>query len=83
MTTKLGYAGLMDDDYGLPQHEIWILAGGSHPIVLRPVEDKKAHYNAICEAYIHGGMDGEATRGQCPVLPPHWPNPEFKHIYLV
>ena len=99
VTTKLGYVGLVDYEDGRIEDEIWILAGGSHPIVLRPVEDQNDHYYVICETYLHGVMDGEATRGSSPVLPLHedattvqddlregrksWPVPEFKPIYLV
>jgi Heterokaryon incompatibility protein (HET) len=42
-----------------PGDEIYILAGGTHPFVLRRSENKLDHYRIVGEVYVHGLMDGE------------------------
>jgi hypothetical protein len=96
-TTKLGYAGLVDYELHNPTNEVWILAGGSQPVVLHP-GPRQGAYCVSSEAYVHGVMDGEAARGEVPVLPEDgnsepvisdlkngrnsWPQPEFRTIQL-
>ena len=96
-TTRLGLAGVMDASVATGD-EIWILSGGSHPVVLDPGHEE-GEYHVVSEAYVHGIMDGEATRGECPILPADgkgdtvlednrngrtsWPTPKFTEILLV
>ena len=70
-TTSIGYIGLAPEDVignGMGD-EVWVLAGGSHPVILRPVDARAGVYQARSEAYVQGIMDGEVGSGQCPVLP--------------
>lgn len=39
---------------------IFIVAGASHPIILRPSPRYEDTYQAIGECYVHGFMDGQA-----------------------
>jgi hypothetical protein len=69
LLTGIGYIGFSSGmDYVRRGDEIWIIAGGSHPIVLRPANVEERTYEAVSEAYVQGVMDGEAVRGECPVF---------------
>lgn len=97
--TALGYIGLVREVYSQPADEVWILAGGSHPVVLRPLEGFDDAYEAVAEVYMHGVMDGEVVRGECPMLPAddnaepiramikegkrRWPVPEWTDIQIL
>lgn len=100
--SKLGYmvqSTFSPDDWGGNPVEIWALAGGALPVLLAPIEDRPGYYRPCGEAYVHGIMDGEASRGECPVLPAdgdptqvrldieggrtHWPIPQLQDIHLV
>ena len=43
-----------------PGDIVFVLAGGTHPCILRPVPNSSQTYNLICECYVHGIMDREA-----------------------
>jgi hypothetical protein len=47
-----------------PGDEVWVLAGGRVPFVLRSVEDaeRSRRRRLVGECYLHGFMDGEAER---------------------
>ena len=69
LATELGYIGLIDGDEKCKKgDEIRILAGGSHPVALRPVAGKQRRYQVLTEAYVHGVMDIEAVVEDSPVL---------------
>ena len=68
-TTKLGYAGLMDYENCAAADEVWILAGRSQPVVLRPEPSKEGCFYVCSEAYVHGVMDSEAACAKVPTLP--------------
>jgi hypothetical protein len=98
-TTPLGYLGLINKFDMEDREELWILAGGSHPVVLKPCEGRTGYYYPICEAYVQGIMQGEAVRGEYPVIPrdgavdgviedvskgrQKWDVPQFKTMHLV
>ena len=71
LLTSLGFAVLVLVDFSSfwLGDEVWVLAGCSHPLILRPVPNEPRCYTVIHECYVHGIMDGEAARGDCPVLP--------------
>ena len=39
-----------------PGDQIWILAGGSHPFILRKDDSSQGHYTLVGEAYVEGVM---------------------------
>jgi hypothetical protein len=41
--------------------EVWVLAGGDVPLILRPVGTLGNEFRLIGEAYVHGVMQGEAV----------------------
>lgn len=98
-TTKLGFAGLLDYENCDENDEVWILAGGSQPVILRPEPSQSGCYYVCSEAYVHGVMDGEAVQGEVPILPKDgnsegvvldlqkgrktWPQPQFRSIKLL
>ena len=45
-----------------PSDMVYVLAGGSHPFVLRAEANRPGHYQLIGDCYIHGIMDGQALR---------------------
>ncbi|KAK3614284.1 hypothetical protein LTR56_027351 [Elasticomyces elasticus] len=62
-TTHKGYLGLGDAPEA--DDEIWILDGGRVPFLLRPYPDDSDHagcFSLVGDCYVHGIMDGEATR---------------------
>jgi hypothetical protein len=74
--TKSGYIGLTGHqidfmDSELPneasEFKVFVLAGGKHPVILRPVPGKLSTYTVVAEAYVHGIMDGEAVLGLCSI----------------
>jgi hypothetical protein len=46
----------------LPGDMVYVLAGGSHPFVLRPEVDHPHHFRLVGECYLHGIMDGQACK---------------------
>jgi hypothetical protein len=42
--------------------KVYVLAGGSHPFVLRPMADDPKQFQLVGECYLHGIMDGQALR---------------------
>lgn len=48
----------------LPGDMVYVLAGGSHPFVIRPEVGHSQHYKLIGECYLHGIMDGQALRNE-------------------
>ncbi|KAK5726195.1 hypothetical protein LTR17_012910 [Elasticomyces elasticus] len=62
-TTQKGYLGLGDAPEA--DDEIWILEGGRVPFLLRPYPDDSDHaggFSLVGDCYVHGIMDGEATK---------------------
>jgi len=50
--------------------EVWILASGKVPFVLRPKEEESSRFQFIGECYVYGMMQGEAgddTAGKDPL----------------
>jgi len=54
----LGLAGR----HVMPGDRICVLAGGCLPFVLSPLEPNADRFKLVCECYVKGIMDGEATR---------------------
>ena len=91
--------GLAPEDTAKVGDKVWALAGASHPIILRLIDADNGIYRAITEAYVQGVMDGEISRGQCPILPrdcyaepitrqcaegrTSWPIPQWTDIRIV
>lgn len=46
----------------MPGDRICVLAGGRLPFVLRPLEPNADRFKLVCECFVKGIMDGEATR---------------------
>lgn len=44
-----------------PRDEVWALAGGEVPFILRPTGLLDAEFHLVGEAYVHGAMQGEAV----------------------
>jgi hypothetical protein len=63
--TERGYLGL-SLKFAREGDEVWILAGGRYPVLLRPVEgekgDEKKRRLFVSVMYVHGAMRGEAVR---------------------
>lgn len=53
--------------------ELFILAGGTHPVILSPVPGKASTYKVISEAFVPQIMHGEVVYGKHPIAPtdPH------------
>ena len=47
-----------------PGDMVYVLAGGSHPFVLRPQVNHPDHFQLVGECYLHGIMDGQALRNE-------------------
>ena len=65
--TEKGYMGFVPENCKRGD-VVTILAGGSVPIVLRPISDilspSSVYYQVLGDAYIHGVMDGELFQGE-------------------
>lgn len=63
--SALGYLGLGPAD-SRPGDQIWLLAGGRTPYILRPLDSSstegKKHFHFVGESYVHGIMFGEAMK---------------------
>ncbi|KAI9163675.1 HET-domain-containing protein [Paramyrothecium foliicola] len=57
-TTDKGHLGLYRGALEVGD-EIWALAGGSVPLILRPVGASGEEWRLLGEAYVHGAMQGE------------------------
>jgi hypothetical protein len=62
--TEKGYMGVGPTRIATGD-DIYVLAGGSHPLVLRPFPTAKRSntFELVGDCYVHGIMDGEAVEG--------------------
>lgn len=97
--TRIGYMGFAPHHTAQVGDEVWIIAGASHPVILRRIGAEKSTCKAVTEAYVQGIMDGEISRGQCPILPSDgnaeqikkqcavgrksWPIPQWADIRII
>jgi hypothetical protein len=59
--TKKGYFGIGPAELE-EGDEIYIIAGGKHPFVLRPLPEPQSYtFELVGDCYVHGIMDGEAV----------------------
>ncbi|PMD57267.1 uncharacterized protein K444DRAFT_483861, partial [Hyaloscypha bicolor E] len=59
--TKKGYFGIGPAELE-EGDEIYILAGGKVPLVLRPLPESQPNtFELVGDCYVHGVMDGEAV----------------------
>jgi hypothetical protein len=82
LSTHLGYIGMTSGENSCQVgDEVWVLAGASFPVVLRPVakveSDSSTHkeYLLRSEAYVQGAMFGETVSGKSPTLHPSEASP--------
>ncbi|KAK5744570.1 hypothetical protein LTR17_001965 [Elasticomyces elasticus] len=61
ITTERRYLGYGPDSIRIGD-QVWILAGGKVPFILRPKVNGR--FELVGEAYVHGIMHGEAVRGR-------------------
>ena len=77
--TEHGYVGILSQANlfcAKSRHvdlELFLLAGGTHPVILSPVSGKASTYNVVAEAFVPQIMHGEVVYGERPVAPadPH------------
>lgn len=62
MLTTTGFVGLAPEHVE-PGDQVFVLLGGTTPFVLRPV-DGGDRYTLVGDAYVHGIMYGEMTKGE-------------------
>jgi hypothetical protein len=58
ITTDSGIIGMSQNNVELEDH-IFIIAGNSHPVILRPSANYADTWHAVAECYLQGFMDGE------------------------
>ena len=64
MQTQKGLLGL-GPYWAQPGDQVWVVAGGRTPLVLRPVPESKGSRAALVgEAYVHGIMNGEVREDE-------------------
>lgn len=57
--TESGHLGIAHQSIEVDD-EVWVLLGAKVPFVIRPQTDRGLAKVLVCEAYLHGFMDGEA-----------------------
>jgi hypothetical protein len=75
--TEMGYVGVMSGLW--PAYfsrdvpwELFVLAGGTHPVILSSISGKPSTYGVISEAFVPRIMQGEIVDGKQPIASQHW-----------
>lgn len=55
LRTEDGFLGIGTKEIK-PGDQVWVLAGGTHPFVLRECPTSPGHHTLVCEAYVDGVM---------------------------
>jgi hypothetical protein len=55
LRTEDGFLGIGNKEIK-PRDQVWVLAGGTHPFVLRECPTSPGHHTLVCEAYVDGVM---------------------------
>jgi hypothetical protein len=75
--TEMDYVGVMSGLW--PAYfskdvpwELFVLAGGTHPVILSSISGKPSTYGVISEAFVPRIMQGEIVDGKQPIASQHW-----------